>query len=88
MRQYNAIVKQYKLTHPGEKVRGKDASEFKKLLKEYRNPKRSRRDNKNRVRAGALLGMIPPNTARELYPELFDDPALDWLDSDLNDSED
>ncbi|SRR6266487_3516564 len=79
MSRYNAIVAQYKLNHPKGRVRGEGAGEFKESYHIYTTTRdRSRESNLARVRAGAILGTISPSLAGELYPELADDPALDF----------
>lgn len=79
MMRYSAIVREYKSLHPEGRVRGKNAGEFRDAYHIYRTTRdRSRESNLARVRAGAILGIISASRAAELYPELADDPALDF----------
>lgn len=79
MMRYSAIVREYKSLHPEGRVRGKNAGEFRDAYRIYRTTRdRSRESNLARVRAGAILGIISASRAAELYPELADDPALDF----------
>jgi hypothetical protein len=60
MTRYNAIVRQYKMTHPNVKVRGDspEAREFKKLYKSFTKPTRTKKERIRHLKMAEKLGII------------------------------